>query len=137
MESFPELQRQTEAEELKCRSSIVSEKINPEEQYQKASELKTINGFAVELDRFLARSCDNTPPPTGQDKIFSDGTSAFSFLLWASLDYYNARQSSPRRRDSRPRERILILPPRPAVLRWDAYVEALIRRGFPQAACLL
>jgi hypothetical protein len=42
MESFPVLQRLTEAEELRCRSRIVSEKINPEEQYQKASKLKTI-----------------------------------------------------------------------------------------------
>jgi hypothetical protein len=102
MESSPILQRQTEAEELKCRSSIVSEKINPEEQYQKASKLKTINGFAVDLDRFLARSCDTTPPPTGQDKIFSNGTSAFSFLLGAKSDYYNGRQFSLRRRDRGP-----------------------------------
>jgi hypothetical protein len=137
MESFPVLQRQTEAGELECWSRIVSEKINPEEQYQKASKLKTINGFVVGFDRLLARSCDNTPPTTGQDKIFSDGTSAFSFPLWANLIPITAANFSPRRRDSRPKERILILPPRPAVLRWDAYVEAFIRRGFPQAACLL
>jgi hypothetical protein len=51
--------------------------MNPEEQYQKASKLKTINEFAVDLDRFLARTCDNTPPKAGQDKILPHGTSEF------------------------------------------------------------
>jgi hypothetical protein len=98
MESSSVLQRVSEAESTQILEQDRFRKEYPEEQYQKASKLKTINEFAVDLDRFLARTCDNTPPNAGQDKILPHGTSEFLGLLIRQNLGYRRRSASCQQR---------------------------------------